>query len=166
MHVHRDIFKISEALCKIQLNLLWKNPSAAVRCWVFWPIKTYFPQECDVFMGNNSGKSIGDKNIGQIFCQTYLKAATISTANKTFRKCGVEPYDSSIFNDEDFAVAKTTNREYISELHAPCLDNTGRYESSEDDLLLSDYMGKVPVHPPTLPCQLIDPQDYGSSERN
>ncbi|KAK9693149.1 hypothetical protein QE152_g34398 [Popillia japonica] len=64
---------------------------------MFGPLKTYFSQACDVFMVNNPGETIGDKNIGEIFCQAYLKAATAGADIKAFQKCGTEPYDPSVF---------------------------------------------------------------------
>ncbi|KAK9752735.1 hypothetical protein QE152_g3931 [Popillia japonica] len=120
----------------------------------------FFGQACDVFMVINPGKTIGDKNIGQIFCQAHLKAAIVGAAIKASQKCGIEPYDPSVFNDEDFAAVETTIREYISELHALGLDNTGRDESSDNDLPLSHYMGKVAERSSTPLCQRIDEHDY------
>lgn len=81
-------------------------------------------------MVNNPDKNIGDKNIGKIFCQAYLKAVTVGTGIKAFKKCRTEQYDPSISNDEDFTTAETTNRVYKSKRFAPYLDNTDRYDPS------------------------------------
>lgn len=82
----------------------------------FGPLKTYYSQACDNFMVSHPGKPITDKNIGELLSTAYFKAATVGNAVNGFKECGIEPYDPLVFNEHDFAAAKTTD-------HVPFTDN-------------------------------------------
>ncbi|KAK9681379.1 hypothetical protein QE152_g38355 [Popillia japonica] len=43
----------------------------------YGPLTTYYGQACDRFMINNPGKVITERNIGHMFGEAYLKAATL-----------------------------------------------------------------------------------------
>ncbi|KAK9702334.1 DDE superfamily endonuclease [Popillia japonica] len=62
----------------------------------YGPLKTYYGQACDRFMVNNPGKVITDRNIGHIFGEAYLKAATLEIAINRFQRTGIEPYKKLI----------------------------------------------------------------------
>ncbi|XP_030764171.1 uncharacterized protein LOC115888559 [Sitophilus oryzae] len=77
----------------------------------FGPLKTYYNQVCDAFLVNHPGVVISDRNIGPLFAEAYCKAATVSNAVKGFKACGIEPFNPLIFDDKDFAAARTTERD-------------------------------------------------------
>lgn len=85
----------------------------------FGPLKTYFNQSCDNFMINNPGKAITDKEIGRLFGDAYIKAATIGVAIKGFAACGIEPYNPGVFSDVDFAPSTVTERHLLSQSEIP-----------------------------------------------
>ncbi|XP_030763701.1 uncharacterized protein LOC115888207 [Sitophilus oryzae] len=81
----------------------------------FGPLKTYYNQVCDAFLVNHPGVVISDRNIGPLFAEAYCKAATVSNAVKGFKACGIEPFNPLIFDDNDFAAARTTERDNSEE---------------------------------------------------
>ena len=44
-----------------------------------------------------------------LFGQAYQKACTIANATSGFAKCGISPYNSNVFNDDDFAQSAVTD---------------------------------------------------------
>lgn len=79
----------------------------------FGPLKTYFSQACDNFMITHPGQLINDKKIGELLSIAYFKAATVGNAVNGFRHTGIEPYNPLVFDDHDFAAAKTTDKDLI-----------------------------------------------------
>ncbi|KAK9700306.1 hypothetical protein QE152_g31328 [Popillia japonica] len=61
-------------------------------------------------MVNNPGKIITDRNIGHIFGEAYLKAATLEIAINGFQRTGIEPYNPHILSDIVFAPACVSER--------------------------------------------------------
>lgn len=93
----------------------------------FGPLKTFYSQACDNFLVNNPGKSITDKDVGQLFGKAYIKAGTIGNAVKSFAKCGIEPFDPDVFSDADFAPASVSERRHV----------TAEEVSSDDEPLIN-----------------------------
>ncbi|KAK9746013.1 hypothetical protein QE152_g6468 [Popillia japonica] len=65
------------------------------------------------------GKAITDKEIGRLFGDAYIKAATIGVAIKGFASCGIEPYNPGVFSDVDFAPSTVTERHLLSQSEIP-----------------------------------------------
>ncbi|XP_030746042.1 uncharacterized protein LOC115874883 [Sitophilus oryzae] len=76
----------------------------------FGPLKTFYSQTCDNYLVNHPGKQITDKEVGRLFGQAYLRAATVGTAIKSFSACGIEPFNAEIFGDSDFAPSMVSER--------------------------------------------------------
>lgn len=81
----------------------------------FGPLKTYYSQACDNFMVTHPGQAITDKNIGELLSTAYFKAATVGNAVNGFKECGIEPYNPLVFSEHDFAAAKTTDHDVVSD---------------------------------------------------
>ncbi|GFW16426.1 DDE-1 domain-containing protein [Trichonephila clavipes] len=81
----------------------------------FRPLKTYYSQACDNFMVTHPGQTITDKNIGELLSAAYFKAATVRNAVKRFKECGIEPHNPLVFSEHDFAAAKTTDHNVVSD---------------------------------------------------
>ncbi|XP_022166412.1 tigger transposable element-derived protein 6-like [Myzus persicae] len=73
------------------------------------PLSTYYSQELDLWLLNHPGQVVGLRHISKIFREAYLKAATPKNAISGFRKTGIAPFNSDIFDNYDFAPAETTN---------------------------------------------------------
>ncbi|XP_030745250.1 uncharacterized protein LOC115874284 [Sitophilus oryzae] len=54
-------------------------------------------------------------NLGQLFGQAYLRAATVGTAIKSFPACGIESCNCKIFGDADFAPSMVSERHLTAE---------------------------------------------------
>lgn len=80
----------------------------------FGPLKRYYSDACDNFMVSHPGQVIGEKDVASLLRIAYLKAATSGNAVSGFSATGIEPYNSSIFSESDFAPAATTNREIFN----------------------------------------------------
>lgn len=79
----------------------------------FGPLKTFYSQQCDNYMITHPGQGITDKVVGELFGIAYGKAATVGNATKGFQACGIEPFNPQVFNEEDFAPAITSERNYM-----------------------------------------------------
>ena len=60
-------------------------------------------------MLGHPGKALTEREVDALFGQSYMKAATIGNAVHRFAACIIEPFNSMIFSDDDFASAATTD---------------------------------------------------------
>ncbi|KAJ8883807.1 hypothetical protein PR048_015662 [Dryococelus australis] len=74
-----------------------------------WQVKT--GQACNNVMVSHPDQVIADGDVGQLFGTAYSRAATVNNDVKGFKACGIEPYNSQIFAEEDFAPSATTERD-------------------------------------------------------
>ncbi|GFV27380.1 uncharacterized protein TNCV_3795751 [Trichonephila clavipes] len=59
--------------------------------------------------------TITDKNIGEILSTTFFKIATVGNVIKGFKKRGIKPHNPLVFNEYDFAHAKTNDHDVVGE---------------------------------------------------
>lgn len=76
---------------------------------LYGPLKKAYNNCCDDHMVNNPGSTISIKNISAIFGKAYLKVASVRTALNGFKTTGIEPFDSTVFTEEDFEPSLTTD---------------------------------------------------------
>lgn len=60
---------------------------------------------------SNPGQVITVRQVAELFGKTFIQAATMNTAVNAFRKCGIVPYDITVFSETDFLPATTTDIE-------------------------------------------------------
>lgn len=76
----------------------------------YGPLKTFYNQECALWLKNHPGRVITQNQIGELFTSAYGKSATIKNATSGFLKTGICPLNPHVFPDEFFEPAETTNR--------------------------------------------------------
>ena len=77
---------------------------------VYGPLKNFYNQACDDWMSVNPGKAITEFEVAELFQVAYARAGTVRNAIQGFKVTGIWPFNSQIFEDEEFAPAKTTER--------------------------------------------------------
>ena len=81
----------------------------------YGPLKTAYSQACSDFLTSHPGQTIGLKDIAKLFGIAFARTATYNNAIKGFQATGVEPFNSQIFDENDFAPSKTTDNEQVKE---------------------------------------------------
>ena len=74
----------------------------------FKSVKSAYAVESDTWMVSNPGKRISFYQMAGIFGRAYIRTSTQDKAINGFKVCGLWPFDSNIFRDEDFAAAELT----------------------------------------------------------
>src|SRR6218665_3462175 len=59
---------------------------------------------------NILSRAVTQQNTDKMFSSAYPKAVNIGNAVNRFRKAGINPFDPSVFHEEDFIAAKLTDR--------------------------------------------------------
>lgn len=73
------------------------------------PFKTNFSQAVEMFLKNNPGRTVTLNDISSLVGNAFSKTSVPSTAINGFKKCGIVPYNRSIFNETDFAPSMVTD---------------------------------------------------------
>ncbi|CAG4998657.1 unnamed protein product [Parnassius apollo] len=79
------------------------------------PLSTYYDHAVIGWLRSHLGHVVTVFQISEIFGNAYVQAATMSTANNGFRKCGIWPYNHNNFTDSDFISAEATNIQNIAD---------------------------------------------------
>ena len=83
---------------------------------IFGPLKTYWHQECQTFMGQNPGKVVTQYNFSALFSKAWYRSMTIPNAMAAFHTTGIYPFNRSAIqvmdntppvNDQRSLCAKT-----------------------------------------------------------
>lgn len=115
----------------------------------FGPLKTFYSQACDNFMVTNPGRAITEADVGQLLNDAYSRAATVGNAVKSFKACGIEPFNPQIFSDEDFAPSKVTERQLnetvLPNQPKPVDDQPGPSSEVQPEMLLNHEQMLSPV---------------------
>lgn len=74
------------------------------------PFKTFYNAAVDSWMLRNAGHAFTIYQIGECVGQGYLKAMTPVNIISAFKKCGIFPYNESVFTEEDFLPSAVTDR--------------------------------------------------------
>ncbi|XP_050684750.1 uncharacterized protein LOC126979466 [Leptidea sinapis] len=73
------------------------------------PLSTYYDQEITAWLRSNSGMVVTPRQVAEIFGKAFVQASTVATAVNGFKKCGIWPYDPTVFSDIDFAPSLATD---------------------------------------------------------
>ena len=76
-----------------------------------FPLSTFYEQHVKTWLRNNPGRVISVMEVGSLFGQAYMRAATAQNAISGFKNTGICPMNPEIFPDELFEPSETTNRE-------------------------------------------------------
>lgn len=93
------------------------------------PLSAFYDAEVSGWLRTNPGRVVSVFQIAKLFGNTFIKAATMSTAINGFRKTGIWPCNPNIFTDADFLAAETTDRP-ISQVNASMNFNPGNEEAN------------------------------------
>ena len=74
------------------------------------------PQAANGYMNNHPGCTISIHNIAELVGKAYPGAFTPRNITAGFKVSGIFPFDSNIFNDEEFAPSSVTDREDPSDV--------------------------------------------------
>lgn len=74
-----------------------------------FPLSAYYEQAVRIWLREHPGKVVTIREIGPLFGEAYLKAATLQNAISGFQKTGIYPFQR-VFPDDAFSAAETTNR--------------------------------------------------------
>ncbi|XP_055523893.1 uncharacterized protein LOC129717770 [Wyeomyia smithii] len=69
------------------------------------PLKSHYATANGNFLKKNPGKTITAYNVCELVNHAFVKSANMSSAQNGFRATGIYPFNPSVFNDSDFAVA-------------------------------------------------------------
>lgn len=100
---------------------------------VFGPFKTFFNQSSDEFLVNHPGKPISIYDIPSLVGKAYPKAFNPVNIQKGFQVTGIFPFDTTIFNDEDFLGPSITDRPN------PILNIQGTEEVPKTEFFIRDF---------------------------
>jgi hypothetical protein len=68
------------------------------------PLKIFYSQEIQSLLLNNFPRVVTIRQVGKLFGNAYLRAATVETAVNGFRKSGIYPLNRNVFRTHDFAI--------------------------------------------------------------
>jgi len=75
---------------------------------IFGPLKNAYNVECDKWMVRHPGRRISQYDVGELFKEAYLKAASMKNAVSGFASSGLWPFNPDIFTNEHFAASMLT----------------------------------------------------------
>lgn len=86
------------------------------------------------------------RQVAEIFGKAFVQASTMSTAVNGFRKCGIWPYDPTVFSESDFAPSLATN---IPQVQRPVTQaQTDREEASTTSNIVCEAVSSMSVLSP------------------
>lgn len=117
------------------------------------PMSTYYTSEVQRWMQQHPGRPVTINQIGKLFGNAFMKAASVQTAVNGFRKTGVHPLNPDIFPEWMFEPAETTNRPVEDKQNDDQL-LTSRESPKRDSLILPSRSS--PKTPPRTPTKITD----------
>ena len=73
------------------------------------PLSTYYDQAVNSWLRSNPGLVVTSRQVAELFGKAFIQAATMTTSVNAFRKCGIWPFDPSVFTESDFIASETTD---------------------------------------------------------
>lgn len=74
------------------------------------PISAFYSQEIEIFLRNNPGRVVTIHQIGRLFRQAFLRAASPNNAIDGSEKIGLLPVNRHVFTDDMFITADPTDQ--------------------------------------------------------
>ncbi|XP_041371560.1 uncharacterized protein LOC121385091 [Gigantopelta aegis] len=90
---------------------------------VFGPFKHYYTQAANAYMNNHPGSTINIHAIAELVGKAYPIAFTPRNITAGFKVSGIVPFDSNIFNDEEFAPSSVTDHEDAGDVQPAAPDD-------------------------------------------
>ncbi|GLV46268.1 hypothetical protein CBL_12345 [Carabus blaptoides fortunei] len=75
----------------------------------YGPLTSYYNSALTNWMKAHPGRTVSYYQVGSIFKEAYLKAATLSNAEKGFSSTGIYPFNKDVFPEWMFSPADVTN---------------------------------------------------------
>ncbi|KAG5868929.1 hypothetical protein JTB14_024682 [Gonioctena quinquepunctata] len=100
---------------------------------VLFPLSRYLDNALENWLNNHPGRVITVFQISNLFCQAYLKACTAGNAINAFRKCGIHPFDSNLFQDFEFSAATVTDQSIEGDLTGNNEVKTNENHTSQEE---------------------------------
>ncbi|XP_030757523.1 uncharacterized protein LOC115883318 [Sitophilus oryzae] len=88
----------------------------------FRPLHTYLDQKIQLWLHQNPGKAVTQLKIAGLLNQAYLKGAVPLNAINSFKKTGIHPFNSHVFEDWQLGPALATDKQ-ISETRGDINEN-------------------------------------------
>lgn len=82
-------------------------------------LSVFNDQEVTVWLQYNPGLIVSQFQIAKLYENTFVRAATMTTAIDGFHMTGIWPVNPGIFNEHDFAPSLTTDRVYEPTVQDP-----------------------------------------------
>ena len=95
---------------------------------VFGPFKTYYYQECAIFMQKNMGQSITRYDMTKLACRAYLKAMSPTNVQSAFKKTGIFPLERNVIAKEKLFPCETFREDHPLEKVAAIKSGRGAVE--------------------------------------
>lgn len=110
---------------------------------VFKSINLYYDKAVGAWLREHPGRTVTEYDIGQIFSTAYTQAATMANAISGYRKAGINPFDRSVFTEEDFIAADVTERDQLpTELMVPsAMPSTSSHEADLQSITSDPQVG-------------------------
>jgi hypothetical protein len=110
---------------------------------VFKSINLYYDKAVGAWLREHPGRTVTEYDIGQIFSTAYTQAATMANAISGYRKAGINPFDRSVFTEEDFIAADVTERDQLpTELMVPsAMPSTSSHEADLQSIASDPQVG-------------------------
>ncbi|KAJ2937102.1 hypothetical protein O0L34_g19464 [Tuta absoluta] len=93
------------------------------------PFKAFYNSAVDSWLMQNPGKNFTIYNVADCVSQAYLKSMTPMNITKSFKKCGIFPFDDTIFTDIDFLPSSVTDRPPPQPINDDEIDGTDNEET-------------------------------------
>lgn len=76
----------------------------------YGPLTTYYNQALRRWLHAHPGRNVTHFQVGQLFNEAYLQAATLANAVHGFQKTGIYPFNEDIFPEWQFHPSETTDQ--------------------------------------------------------
>ena len=91
---------------------------------VFKSLRSHYNSVCSDWLRRHLARRISIDEIGELFCQAYVKSATIENAAAGFRASGIYPFNRNILPDTDFLQDPRVSSDDVSPLTTPDIDTS------------------------------------------
>lgn len=73
------------------------------------PLSNYYDRQITTWLRSNPGMVVTMRQVAEIFGKAFIETSTMATAVNGFKKCGIWPYDPTVFSETDFAPSLVTD---------------------------------------------------------
>lgn len=85
------------------------SPSSGRDVAYMRPLSNYYDRQITAWLRSNPGMVVTIRQVAEIFGKAFIEMSTMATAVNGFKKCGIWPYDPSVFSESDFAPSLVTD---------------------------------------------------------